>query len=56
MKDPRNNKNKWLRPDEPFSIEELMAAHERLLFREAMAGREAELQKAIDEYMWSTGR
>jgi hypothetical protein len=56
MKDPRNNTDKYLRPDEPFTQEELTDALNRLLFREAEAGRRAELNRAIADYEYATGR
>jgi hypothetical protein len=56
MKDPRNNPNKYLRPDEPASQEEIIDAIQRLLEREVRAGRKVELDKAITEYEWMTGR
>lgn len=56
MKDPRNNPDKYLRPDEPFTQAELDMAAYRLVQREAKAGRRAQLDKAIAEYEWSIGR
>lgn len=56
MKDPRNNPDKWLRPNEPFTQEEKDLALARLISRECGAGRKRELDAAVAEYEWSTGR
>lgn len=42
-------------PAQPYTQEELYAALDRLLFREALAVRQARYAKAVDEFNYNNG-